>query len=117
VAYDEALAERVRAAIGPVKELTEVKMFGGIGFLVNGNMACGVHGEDLIVRMDPDQGERLMARGGHARPMDITGRPMSGWLFVAPAGTKTTRSLETWVGRGVAFASALPPKSTKRKMS
>lgn len=114
MAYDGELADRVRAAAGPLKGLSEVKMFGGIGFLLYGNMAVGVHGEDLIVRMDPDEGDRLIAKGRHARPMDITGRPMRGWLFVSPDGVKTARTLGTWIERGIAFASTLPPKTQKK---
>lgn len=115
VPYAEELAERVRAVVGPIEELTEVKMFGGLGFLVRGNLACGVHGEDLIVRLDPDEGDRLIATGPHARPMDLSGRPMRGWLLIEPAALTSAKRLGTWVGRGVEYASALPPKAQKTK--
>jgi TfoX/Sxy family transcriptional regulator of competence genes len=112
--YDEEFAERVRSALGPVPGVTEIKMFGGLCYTIGGNMAVGVTGEDLMVRMDPDAGDAALAEPG-ARPMDFTGRPMRGFLYVGPEGTRTARSLERWVDRGVAFASSLPPKKPKSK--
>jgi TfoX/Sxy family transcriptional regulator of competence genes len=114
MAYDEELAERVRAALAGVKGVTEIRMFGGLCYTVDGNMAVGVNGDDLMVRMAPDDGDAALAEPG-ARPMDFTNRPMRGFLFVGPEGTGTDRSLRTWVGRGVAFASSLPPKQPKAK--
>jgi hypothetical protein len=85
-------------------------MFGGIGFLIVGNTCCGVHGDRLIVRLDPDDAARLLGAEGGARPFDLTGRPMRGWLFVSPDATAVDADLERWVRRAEAFASSLPPK-------
>jgi hypothetical protein len=109
VAYDEELAERVRSALGPVKRVTEIRMFGGLCFAVNGNMAVGVLKDELLVRMLPEDGRKALKEPS-TRPMDFTGRPMDGFLFVGPAGTANARSLKKWVARGVGFASSLPPK-------
>jgi TfoX/Sxy family transcriptional regulator of competence genes len=110
VAFDEHLAQRVRALLDARADVDERMMFGGIGFLVAGNMCCGVHGEELIVRLDPDEAGELLASEGGARPMDITGRPMRGWLLVAPEATAEDADLERWVRRAEVFASSLPPK-------
>lgn len=114
MAYDEELAERVRSALASVKGVTEIRMFGGLCYTVRGNMAVGVNGDDLMVRMSPDDGDAALSEPG-ARPMDFTHRPMRGFLFVGPQGTTTDRSLRGWVDRGVAFASSLPPKKPKAK--
>ena len=87
----------------------EKKMFGGVGFLLNGNLACGVNKEDLIVRVDPERHSTLLKKP-HARPFALTGRPMQGWLLVEADGYKTERQLSTWVKEGIEFASSLPPK-------
>ena len=110
MAFDEQLAERVRALLGGRADMDERRMFGGIGFLVAGNMCCGVNGDDLVVRLDSGDAEDLLGSEPGARPMDLTGRPMRGWLFVAPAATAADADLERWVRRAEAFASALPPK-------
>jgi TfoX/Sxy family transcriptional regulator of competence genes len=107
--YDEFLAARIRAAIGPLPKLEEKKMFGGIGFIINGNMACGVHKNDLIVRVGPAKYEVALSRP-HTRPFDMTGHPMAGWIMVEPEGCATESALKGWVEQGVAFARALPPK-------
>jgi TfoX/Sxy family transcriptional regulator of competence genes len=109
MSYDAELAGRVRAALGASPGLDEKKMFGGVGFLVHGNMACGVHGQDLIVRVGPDRYPEALTRP-HARPFDLTGRPMSGWVTVTPAGCENDEQLEGWVSQGVAFARSLPAK-------
>jgi TfoX/Sxy family transcriptional regulator of competence genes len=109
VAYDEALADRVRDALGARDEVSERKMFGGIGFMLGGNIACGVIGEDLIVRLDPGGAERALAEE-HTRPFDFTGRPMKGWIFVSPEGTESGDCLAEWVDAGADYAAALPPK-------
>ena len=114
MAYDEDFAERIRSALGAVKGVTEIKMFGGLCWTVGGNMAVGVNGDDLMVRLSPEDGDEALAEPG-ARPMDFTGRPMRGFLFVGPDGSKTDRSLQSWVDRGVAYASTLPPKKPKAK--
>jgi TfoX/Sxy family transcriptional regulator of competence genes len=109
VAYDEGLAARVRELIGDEPALAEKKMFGGLAMLVFGNMAVGVHGGDLIVRCDPGEHEALLAEPG-ARPFDMTGRPMKGWLLVDPSGQADDRDLRRWIGRGLTYARSLPPK-------
>ena len=109
MAYDEKLARRIRAEIGPMSGLMEKKMFGGVGFLVRGNMACGVHGDDLIARVGPARYEAALARP-HARVFDMTGRPMSGWVMVAPAGVAADDDLRAWVQEGIEYALSLPAK-------
>jgi hypothetical protein len=109
VAYDEGLAQRVREILEELPGYTEKKMFGGIGFMLQGNMACGVNGDDLIVRVGPEQGEEALARP-HARVFDFTGRPMRGWVMVAPDGTAPDEDLQRWVQQGMDFALSLPPK-------
>jgi len=109
VAYDEALAERVRDLISLREGLSERKMFGGVGFMLGGNMACGVHGDELIVRLPPEDGERALAEP-HARPFDLTGRPMKGWVFVAAEGLGSEEELASWVDAGADFAASLPAK-------
>jgi TfoX/Sxy family transcriptional regulator of competence genes len=107
--YDHNLAQRVRDELGQLPELVEKKMFGGVGFMVQGNMACGVHGQDLIVRVGPDSYQTALGQP-HTRPFDITGRPMSGWVMVAPKGCETASDLQNWVRQGVQFALSLPAK-------
>ena len=108
MAYDEKLAVRIRVEFHKIP-FVEKKMFGGVGFLINGNMACGVYKNDLIVRVDPQKHESLLKKPG-ARPFDITGKPMKGWLMVDADGTRTERKLSTWVQLGVKYALSLPPK-------
>lgn len=102
MAYDKALADRVREVVQG-RDVRELKMFGGLTFMVAGKMACGVVGDALMVRVGPDAYEDALARP-HARPMDFTGRPMKGLVYVDPPGIAAKRDLEVWVGRGVAFA-------------
>ena len=109
MAVDEALAERVREALGGVEGLAEKRMFGGLAFLLNGNMAVGVHGDDLIVRLAPEQTEEALAEPG-VRIFDMTGRPMKGWVLVGPGATANEDGLGAWVTRGLDFAESLPPK-------
>jgi len=109
MAYDEALAERIRAALPDVPGLSEKKMFGGIGFLVQGNMACGVSRNDLMVRISPDAYAAALAKP-HVRVFDMTGRPMKGWVIVDAAGVQSIEDLQSWVRQGVAFAQSLPAK-------
>ena len=108
MAYDQKLAERVKSILAG-KRFVEKKMFGGVGFMLRGNMACGVHGDGLIVRVDPAAHATLLRRAG-ARTFDLTGKPMKGWLIVDRAGLKTDKQLETWVSEGVAYAKSLPAK-------
>ena len=114
MAYNEELGERARAALGAVRRVTEIKMFGGLCFTVGGNMAVGVVQDDLMVRMSPEDAEAALAEP-HAREMDFTGKPMRGFLYVGPAEQLTDRELASWVDRGVALASSLPPKKPKPK--
>jgi TfoX/Sxy family transcriptional regulator of competence genes len=110
MAYDEGLATRVREAIGEQPGLTEKQMFGGLAFLLGGNMACGVRGDDLIVRVAADAADAALEEPG-ARPFDLTGRPMKGWPLVDADGHAEDDDLRRWVGRGVAYALSLPPKA------
>lgn len=112
MAFDEGLADRTRAALGDVRGVTEIKMFGGLCFTVHGNMAVGVQGSELMVRLAPEDGEAALGEPG-VRPMDFTGKPMKGFIYVAPEGVRTDRKLKDWVSQGVAFASSLPPKKPK----
>jgi TfoX/Sxy family transcriptional regulator of competence genes len=108
VAYDERLAARVRALLAERTDVGERKMFGGLTFMVGGNMCCGVNGDELIVRLDPDHEEEALARP-HARPMDFTGRPMRGFITVQPDGIEGD-ALNRWVREAVARAESLPRK-------
>lgn len=110
MAFDEELAQRVRDLLDGQPDVTERRMFGGIGFMVGGHMCCGVIGEDLMVRLDPEQAEQLVESEAGARPFDFTGRPMRGWLYVSPAVVAEDTDLREWVGRAEDFASGLPPK-------
>jgi TfoX/Sxy family transcriptional regulator of competence genes len=109
MAFDEELAERVRLVLKGRRGISEKRMFGGIAFLMRGNMLCGVVGPDLMVRVGPEDYERSLARP-HAREMDFTGRPLNGIVYVAPAGIRTTRQLQSWLERGIGFAKSLPAK-------
>ena len=109
MAYDEGLATRVRDQLGDQPGLAETKMFGGLAFLLDGNMACGVRGHDLIVRVAADAAEAALREPG-TRPFDLTGRPMKGWLLVDAGGHAEGDDLRRWVDRGLAYATSLPPK-------
>jgi hypothetical protein len=110
VAYDESLVERVREALAKRRGVVEKKMFRGVAFMVRGHMSCGIVGPSLMVRVDPTR-ERAMLRERGARPMDFTGRPMRGFLFVDPAGVAGAAALRKWVGRAVDFAASRPRKT------
>ena len=109
MAYDEGLAQQIREVLGEQPGLVEKKMFGGVGFMVHGNMACGVHKDALIVRVGPEGYEKALARP-HTRPFDITGRPMKGWCMVTSDGYESDDALKGWVQQGVDFALSLPAK-------
>ena len=111
MAYDEGLATRVRDVIGDRPGVAEKKMFGGLAFLLRGNMACGVRGDDLIVRLAADSFDAALDEPG-TRLFDLTGRPMKGWLLVDADGHAEDGDLRRWVDRGLAFAASLPPKLT-----
>ncbi len=108
VTFDEELAARVRTLL-PRYEITEKRMFGGLTFLLRGNMCCGVVKRELMVRLGPQHYEEALTRR-HARPMDFTGRPIRGFVFVSAEGVKTDRALAVWVKRGVDFTLTLPAK-------
>ncbi len=110
MAYDEDLAHRIRELVAPERGVEEKRMFGGLAFLINGNMAVVASGHGgLMVRVPPDQTEKLVARE-HVEPMVMAGRETRGWVRVSVAGVKTKRQLQSWVGRGVDYAKSLPPK-------
>lgn len=109
MAFDELLTERVRELLSVRNGFAERKMFGGIAFMLGGNMAVGVIGEDLMVRLDPADAEKALTEP-HARPMDFTGKPSKGMIYVDPGGTEADTDLASWVEAGAAFAESLPPK-------
>jgi len=109
MAYDEKLADRVRGALKRRRGISEKKMFGGVGFMVRGNMACGVHKDMLVVRVGPELYEESMQLP-YTRPFDMTGRAMKGWILVEAGGMKSEADFKDWVNQGVEFALSLPPK-------
>jgi hypothetical protein len=109
VAYDEAVAARIRRFLGVAPGLAEKKMFGGLAMLLDGNMACGVRGDELIVRTDPSRQSAYLDEPG-AHVFDMSGRPMAGWLLVGPVGFAADDDLARWLTRGVDYARGLPPK-------
>jgi len=113
VAYDEALALRVRRALADRKNVGETRMFGGICFMLKGNMLCGVDRARLMFRVGRDQAAEALSRSG-ARPMDITGKPMAGFVFVDPAQCDT-RQLKSWIALAENYVGALPARKKKKK--
>ena len=110
MAYDEDLANRIRELIAGEPDVTEMRMFGGLAFLVGGNLSVAASGQGgLLVRVDRKDTEALVAEP-HARPFEMGGRAMQGWLRVDAEGVRTKRQLEPWVERGVAYARSLPSK-------
>ena len=110
MAYDEDLANRIRELVAGEPDVTEQRMFGGLAFLIGGNMSVAASGQGgLIVRVDPEDTDALVAKP-HAQPFEMRGRAMQGWLRVDAEGVRTKRQLEPWVRRGVAYARLLPPK-------
>ncbi len=109
MAYDEGLAQRIRDMLGEQPGLVEKKMFGGVGFMLHGNMAGGVHKDALIVRVGPERYDEAMKRP-HTRPFDMTGRPMKGWVMLAADGYEADDDLSSWVQQGIEFALSLSPK-------
>lgn len=106
MAFDEVLAARIRRVIGKKVGLSERKMFGGLAFLLNGKMFCGVFDRDLVARLGAERAQSALKQS-HVRPMDFTGRPMKGYVYVAPEGLKTDRALRTFVRRAITFTSSL----------
>jgi len=110
VTYDEDLADRIRELVAGERKLTEKKMFGGLAFLIGGNMAIAASGQGgLLVRVDPDDSDRIV-RTTKASPMVMRGKEMAGWLRVDAGDVPDKRSLRTWVQRGVGYARSLPAK-------
>ena len=109
MAFDEALAARIRTAFRGRKGIEEKKMFGGLAFLLNGNMLVGVWKDFLIVRLGPEQSEEALLEP-RVKAMDITGKPMKGWVMVAPEGVEDDDQLKGWVERAVKFVRQLPGK-------
>jgi len=110
MAYDEDLANRIRELVATETGVTEKRMFGGLAFLIGGNMAVSASGQGgLMLRCEPAETEELR-RKPHAGPFEMRGRVMDGWLRVDPEGLRTKPQLERWVARGVSYARSLPPK-------
>jgi hypothetical protein len=114
MAFDERLAERVRQRLGRQDGFSEKRMFGGLAFLLNDHMCCGVHKRELIVRLDPARAEAALARP-HTRVFDLSGRPLRGWLLVGPAGLGADRALGEWLRMAMDYAraSGATPRSEK----
>jgi TfoX/Sxy family transcriptional regulator of competence genes len=109
MAYSESLARRIRQALTSQRGITEKKMFGGLGFLLHGNMCVGIWKDSLILRLGLEAAERAMQER-HVVPFDVTGRPMRGWAVVEPDGIETDRQLHDWIDRALAFVQTLPAK-------
>ena len=115
MAYDEDLANRIRELLSGERGVTEMKMFGGLAFLIDGNMAVAASGQGgVLVHVDPEEGASLIAKTS-ARPMEMRGKEMAGWLRVDADDATTKRQLSKWVGVGAAYARSLPKKSAKKK--
>ncbi|GAB3676525.1 TfoX/Sxy family protein [Salinisphaera aquimarina] len=112
--FDPGLAERLREAFAAadVQDISERAMFGGLVFMVGGHMACGIVADDLMVRVGPDQYAEALARP-HARAMDFTGRPLRGFVFVAPPGFEADTDLMHWLETSLCFVASLPPRAGK----
>ena len=119
MAYDEQLANRIRRAFSTRRDVTERKMFGGLAFLFRGRMCCGVVGHDLMVRIPDDEFEAVMG-SRHVRPMDFTGKPLKGFVYVSPSGFRTPTALRAWLAYGKQAAeakAATPPSRRSRAMT
>jgi hypothetical protein len=114
MAYDEKLAGRVRNLLTRRRGFAEKKMFGGLCFMLQGKMVCGVLKEDLVLRVGPENYAKALARP-HVRPMDFTGRPLKGFVFVGPGGCRTENSLSNWIREAVEYAASLPANSKGKK--
>ena len=114
MAYDEKIAERLSNVFGGDKHVVEKKMFGGIAYMYLEHMCVGIVDDMLMVRVGPDAYESALSEK-HVRPMDFTGKPMKGYIYVEPAGFKTEKNLIKWVDKGISFVETLPPKKPKKK--
>ena len=106
IAYNEKLADRIRKVLARRKAVNEKKMFGGIAFMLRGKMCCGVLKDDLVVRVGADRYSEALTRP-HARPMNFTGRPLKGFVYVGPRGYRTDRALQKWLSAAMRFVSSL----------
>lgn len=109
MAYDEGLTQRIEEVLGDRPDLVAKKMFGGVGFMLQGNMACGVNKDHLVVRVGPERYEQALSQP-YVQEFDITGRPMKGWVIVEPAGYESEENLKQWIQQSVDFALSLPAK-------
>jgi len=109
MAFNEALAERIRHRLARKKGIEEKKMFGGVGFLLNGNMLVGVWKDSLIVRLGAEEGDEAL-KEPHVKPFDITGKAMKGWAMVTPEGIEDDEQLKAWVQRALKFVGKMPAK-------
>lgn len=114
MAFDQILASRVREILAVRNDVTERKMFGGLCFMVRGHMCCAVERTSFMLRVGPDAYDAALTLR-HTRPMDFTGRPLTGFIYVAPAGLKTKRDLTRWIEMGLDLVESLPVKKTKEK--
>ena len=106
---DDDLTQRIRAELKGAQDLVEKKMFGGVAFMIRGNLACGTHRGNLIVRVGPKKNAEALGKP-HTKPFDMTGKPMAGWVMVEPKGYETEADLKRWIQQGVEFALSLPAK-------
>jgi TfoX/Sxy family transcriptional regulator of competence genes len=109
MAYDQILAQRIRAALPGIPGIIEKKMFGGIAFMIDGNMACAISKDNLMLRISRDDIDAALAQP-YVRISDMGGRPMKGWLLIEPAGLQSDDSLKRWIEQAVAFVQSLPAK-------
>ena len=112
MAYDETLAARIRRVLPPNDRIVEQRMFGGTVFLLDGKMVCGVANSDLMVRVGPDAYQAALRRP-HARPMDFTGRPLTGFIFVSPSGWRTDAAVAKWLRQALDFVAGLPARTPR----
>lgn len=113
MAYDEKLADRMREKLMGLKKVEEKKMMGGLCFMVNGKMCCGIVKEDLMVRVVEDRHEEALSNP-HGRPMDFTGKPLKNFVFVSPDGVKKDKDLTYWLEMGIEFVNTVPSKKKKK---
>jgi TfoX/Sxy family transcriptional regulator of competence genes len=114
MSFDEHTADRIRGALGERDDVSERRMFGGLCFMIGGHMLCGLTKAELMVRVGPEAYEDAL-RQPHARPMDFTGRPLAGFVYVDAAGMKTRAALAKWVKRAIDYVSTLPPKKPRAR--
>ena len=113
MAYSDTLAERVRHLLSADRPVSERQMFGGLALMVRGHMCCGIQGERLMARVGPELYDEAL-KWPHARPMDFTGKPIRGFLYVQPPGLKTAAQLRRWISASVAYVRSVPPKNTRK---